>query len=921
MLVLAAALVIGAAPAPTVRQDYHSAWTLDFGTTQATPSAVTQVLKPKAADYYEALDQSVSAYWQARRDLGLVQPGERFIAPRAVVVRSSGSSSYSVRSQGGALTLEFPAEGNDPGPFTPEYRQLLIDTFAAAKPTMDVLFGQPFQGGTLRVYNMDNAIGDRDAVAGGLYLTDDGSGVPAIWFPVYLANETAVVNFIHCLFLAYLGPAIFDFDAWAEGFARAATMRTVLAGALPSGLDPDIVQSVILNSYDSSGHYSWHNQPALANSSFIAPNLRPIPLPVGGSLGGLFLMRYRMAGTAWAKVITEYPAFFSTFLASYYQDTSIRGNIPALSTLAQSTMNSLGGPGSTIEGRTFASWYRRQYVLDVKVARGRKTFVESIPITVGLGGEDFGVFAFWLSYFETLSGGNETLLQGTSYPIYWDATFARMFTSGQDDRMDIAGGFGSVTPNLPDVFGSGAVTQWYKAIVDIPVGDNLSRAIVPAGAIATAQDPTTKNFYGTVVGFDGAVAGGDPNTSGIVRLTLPGQAPVDAPLRNGAFGAIVPAPGLNAPKLARVDVVQVVSGNETILQTEFVNTWGDTLALAIQLDDEGSYFLPGGLAGGVQMVGFGARPYETDLAIVLGLPANETLVARWRQDRLAYDLYPALSGFAPGKGYMIRMPAAVPGFSVFGRLPGEQPYTVPLQVGWNQIVNPFPNDLPTTSVSVQRAADSPKTFSEAITAGWIDTQMFEFIPGANDPFSGLPEGGTMSPLSSFPAGKALFVRALAPEGVTITFRPDVFGAAAAPGGGGVPFGSWTAKLVATGLGVERSEVEFGQRIGAKDGYDVGIDCGLPPVWGGALQAMIRSGGTMYRDVRPHGINSWDVRLSGLRAGFTYTIRFEEVIGGILPYQLTFTDLTARRTLEVRRTTTYQFVANAPQRDFRVRSRY
>ena len=77
-----------------------------------------------------------------------------------------------------------------------------------------------------------------DAVVGGFYLDDNGSGEREIRFPVYAAPEAAAVNFVHCLLLAYLGSKDYGFDAFSEGLVRASTMRIArTAGALPASLD------------------------------------------------------------------------------------------------------------------------------------------------------------------------------------------------------------------------------------------------------------------------------------------------------------------------------------------------------------------------------------------------------------------------------------------------------------------------------------------------------------------------------------------------------------------------------------------------------------------------------------------------------------------------------------------------------------
>jgi hypothetical protein len=85
-------------------------------------------------------------------------------------------------TQGGDLVLVFDTTGARA--FPSDYRTFLETVFANAKATMNLVFGPPSLGGQVRVSNFDADIGDRDAVAGGYYLPDNGSGEREIRFPV-----------------------------------------------------------------------------------------------------------------------------------------------------------------------------------------------------------------------------------------------------------------------------------------------------------------------------------------------------------------------------------------------------------------------------------------------------------------------------------------------------------------------------------------------------------------------------------------------------------------------------------------------------------------------------------------------------------------------------------------------------------------
>ncbi|MEM4407905.1 MAG: hypothetical protein QXI19_04100, partial [Candidatus Caldarchaeum sp.] len=199
---------------------------------------------------------------------------------------------------------------------------------------------------------------------------------------------------------------------------------------------------------------------------------------------------------------------------------------------------------------------------------------------------------------------------------------------------------------------------------------------------------------------------------------------------------------------------------------------------------------------------------------------------------------------------------------------------------------------------------------------WIDSVMFTFQPGSADPFSGIPEGGTMLPTTFFEPGKGQFVRVLVPEGVTFTFRPSGFA-----GGGRDPARNpldsilWLGSIRVSGLGSEVSMAEIGQAYGATGGYDRGLDAHLPPLWGNALQAHLDANPPMYRDIRPPGVQTWQLSLTGLRRGAVYEVRISiRRQPGYTPI-LMMRDQSTGRTFLFRENTTYRFTAHGSEQRF------
>jgi hypothetical protein len=814
--------------------------------------------------------------------------------------RSIGDGSSGGRSPDNSIDLFFDTTG--PRAFPQQYRTLLQNVFNTARPTIDAVFAKPSWSGTVRVSNYDADIGDREAVAGGYFVFNNGAGQPEIRFPVYSSPEAAAVNFVHTLLLAYMGPHSYGFDAWQEGLARAATMRIVRTpGALPAGLDMELVEQVLENVYDVSSFYDWNNQRALGGARFIAPNLRDAQLPAGGSLGGIYLLRYQMAGTAWFKVLVEHPGFIAAYNRAFYAQPTAGGNVPALASMGHNVLNQLG-LGNTVEGRLFGEWMRRQFILAPENTYGQKLIVHPIPITTELAGSDFGVFLVQVTYFESMLNGNENLLSGTSYPIFWDHTFNRVFPSAQEDRMDIFAAYGSVVPNLPNL----ANGQPYRATVDIPVQDQIARAYLPAGAVATAANPVENNLYGTVVGLSG-LAG----STARVRVSSGATIFADVPVVNGAFGTRITHAGYQGNARLLVEVIERVGGIDNTVLSRRVNKGPGPIALDLRIGGD-TIFNFASLPRGINLIGFPLDPWVATPEQAMSIPSGQVLAARYSQARAAYDLYPQMEPFKQGNAYFVRLNEARNGLNVAGRTSPRTPIAVALRPGWNMIANPLNHTVATARVRVIRASDFPKTFAEAV-GNDIGADFFTFVRGNVDSASGAVETGTLTGATTFEPGKGYFVRVLAPEGVTLLFEPPSGqGIAGFPSDGRSPASvgasGWQmrARLIDGPLS---SDIIFGQTRSATRGYDRREDSGLPQGIGG-LQMYVQGPERMYRDIRHLGQpDNYVLEMEGLQAGKTYRVEMTIMRGRVNRFTV-YDPIAGIRRL-VRPNYTYTFRAKGP----------
>jgi hypothetical protein len=778
--------------------------------------------------------------------------------------------------------------------FPADYRQLLQDTFDTAKSTINAVYGQPVLGGTVLVSNYDSSIGDRQAVAGGYYTPNNGLGQREIRFPIYLSREAAAVNFLHCILLAYQGTTPYAFDVFQEGIARAAAARIARTSGVFPTFDPERVEQVLFNTYEVGGWYDWHNQRALGGRNFIASNLIRDPLPVGGTYGGLYLLRYRMAGSVWSKVLVEYPSFAAELNASLAADPTIAGDRDKLISASQAILNKLRPTSPTIEGLSFSDWAKRQYILETDDTNGTKALAQVTPILSGLSEPDFGVFNIELHYFRRDNSGSESLLSGVCYPVFWDTEFNnRISPSAQDDRMDIAGAYGSVGPNLPDSLG-----QPYRANVDLPVADVAPRLFLPAGSIATAAQPKANNFYGTISG----IALTPPSTY-TVRLRLDPASPIisEAPVTHYAFGATVASDDFVR---ARSLVVELVSNGTAILFQRRVNKGPGELALDLRVNEFTTFNLPDGIRRGLQGLGFPIEPLRSAAPELLGIPSTNLLLARYNSNAARYDLFPDSGAIQSAHGYLLRA-ENTSGLSIIGRRVLGHP-TWALKPGWNMVTLPVTGSFSISSARVLSNTSFPVIWSSAVGT-IVGNTVFEFSPGGNDPSTGAPEsGGFRSVTGLLEPGKMYFVRCLSSTGALVVFDPNLASTSSSRRSQvGIGANVWSMRVSV------RSAVEFGEVMiatsrTATDKFDAKEDSPPAPKVG-AFEVKLTGPAELYRDTRRTGNpHVYTMRFDGLVAGKTYSVQFTPEQG--YTNWVTLYDPTARKTFRPYRGGTYTFKA-------------
>lgn len=845
----------------------------------------------------------------------------QFSLPLRVVLTSNGEPLPAVRPLGPSkgpddIVPTFDASGSRVFPDT--YKTLLTDTFTQARPAMTALFGKPKVAGVVRVRNYDADIQDRRAISGGYYIPNGPDG-PEIRFPVYNSNVSAAVNYIHTLLLAYMGDSAYYSDAWNEGLVRAATMGVARTpGSLPGSPASDEVEATLDSLYDISAFYDWSSQPGLGAQPFIAPNLLNTTLPPGGNTGGPYLLRYLMAGTAFAKILAEYPGFAAEFNRQFYLAPAAYTTESALVALGQSVLNTLSGSGAaTIEGLSFADWVERQPILDARLNPGIKVVSQPFPISPNPGSSDFGVFGVIVHAFKTLPNGDELLLSGRSYPIFWRPDNIRFFTTSQEDTIDYSGGFGSIAPNFPSgTFNS----EMYRVTVDVPYQNQLTRTYLPAGGVATGSNTSGNNFFGTLVGLP-AVSG-----SSFYRINLSwvGGSENGIPVQNFAFGFNVADTNFLKAQPITVQVFLVNGASVTEVINRRVNKGVGSVGLDLRtaVADTSFFFnRPANLG----LFGIPLQPYRPNAADLLQTGDAGTLVAVYNSVLGRYEMYPDEGRLNVGTGWFHRGPSFA-GLTIRGRTSPNTPNSVALRPGWNSISSPVNQTLATTSVQVTTTTESLSTFAESLGV-ILGSSFFKYVP---DPV--LPDVGTYQEATNFVPGTGYFVRCLKQDGGVMAFmagappsRPTssksmqsmaaIGGGGSWGGGGGVIGGTdWQSSFAVESFTGLTSKTLFGQSTAASNGFDPKLDSDLPSGFGG-YQVYVQSSSPMYRDMRSRTTaQKFTINMDGLVPGKVYKVTYQPVTG---TKSLTLVDSEAGVNRTVSTAFTYSFTAKSTRKSITI----
>lgn len=810
----------------------QGALVIDVPAGSRSAADLRQLVLKQAVPIQRAHVQTVAQQMRRWKQRGVLPENAQMAVDMLVVLRDGGKIVQPARTRYGDGTLSFTFEGWNAG-----QEAFLRQVINTALPLIESVYGKPAQSGTVKVVNYDEQIGDRDAVAGGIF----NASTNEILFPVYNSQNSVIINLVHVLIHAFHGPLIFDYDAWEEGFARAVTVLVAHRVAQAMGVsDPDGFFNTDPN-YHALPFYDLLNQPALGNNVFIAPSLKQLPISPGW-LGGMYLPRMQMAGSAWLKVHLEDPEFFKKFNAQYYaqynpnESIKLSGDIPRLKAIAASVLAN----GGTVEGLPFDRWYERQYVLDTSVSFGKKIYAWVVPDRADEGKDNPGI-SMVVMYYQTTADGDEIPLNDVCYPIYWDYNQQnRLFLGAQYERIDIVDGEGTVAPLFINIGGA------QRVLIDLPLGGLHLRIPFAPGYGGTKTNPN--NLYGAVLGLD----------SGTVHISSNIGVQGSTTLSQGGFGIKLPSPAFE--QLARYTIT-IKDGNGNTVATRQVNLGYQEAVLTLEVTDS-AQTLTHTFPAGLRMISLPILPFASDNADALGVPRNQLLLAHWRQDTPGdnkYLLYPTAPPFRPGVGYWVKLRSTVIA-DIRGVTPRtDQNFTIATTYGWNQIGNPFTTPVDVSDIEVQYLLNDPVPFATAVGKGWVGGTIWRYNPSTN----------SYEPATTLQPWEGYWLRVLVAEGVTLTFpAPVASGASLSRTRQSVGAKTdWQIALTAS-AGDSRAQVRVGQAAGAGDGFDPAYDSEAPPDFGQML-----SFGVLNPDWgTAAGIYAADVRRSGARATWNLQVR-------------------------------------------------
>nr|CAA9227506.1 hypothetical protein AVDCRST_MAG63-806 [uncultured Armatimonadetes bacterium] len=911
LFLLLALSVLGVFPADSRAQRYTNVVNNRFATVSSGPQS-SLIVDVQAGANRETVQQAVQrrlkADWTAR---GRALAPQIRQALKARLLKGNGVvpvSTLVLTRQNGRMVLPAPTRQTGTNALTFSYsgwdgasEAFLRDFQQRAYPLIQNLYGAPFWSGNVEVVNAgtleSSSLPEVRRLAFGGYDVSAGR----ILLPIYSDGPNVNLQSVKHAYLllmlhAFHGPAYLQYDAWEQGFTRAAA--SVIARQPDLGFSDGSAN----NLYSLLRFYDLLNQPALGNPTFFPPSQTDIPISGQFTIAKMLFPRMGMSGAAWLKVFIENPNFFRAFNEAYYARLAqgdvqnLPGNVPALRGIA-------GGLVGGVEGLPFADWYERQYILDTSIAPGNKLYAYVIPFEPeDNNGQREQSASVTLVYYRSLPNADEQLLNGRAYATYLDADNFALDLGPSAAQTTIQDGEGFLTTlNFPAEGDSNRYTM------DFHVGNETARTFVTFGLSGDFQ----------------LVVFGAPEGGTRLRVEQTSINPVqtrvaEAEVKNGAASVNL---GTGGNDLATTSVTAVLPDGTTSGPYRF-NT-GDGFAYVVLRVDGGVRLHTHTFPAGLSLVSLPVRPLQTDVAGALGVPATNFLLSYWDPTTSSYQTYtngPSVQPLQPGRAYWLKaVPNAVT-VNVNGAAPPQDTdLTVSLPYGWNLVGTPF-DQTNVSDLQVQLLQNPPVTWEQAVADNLVAAEPYGFAPTAG-----------YLPTTTFAQWQGYWVRVLTPSGVTLII-PNPQGRAqsraqrSAAAGRGTPPPSakrpeWSLRLLARARGAEgpAATATLGAAPGATANFDNRWDREAPPAITPSLALGFphadwkSAGGRYVADFRPAspGRATWDVQVTSPDGG-DVTLTWDGL--GTLPRsaRVTLVDKASGARTFLRGQSSYTFAAAAGQ---------
>ena len=675
-----------------------------------------------------------------------IRKGGRLVLPSASRARTRAVG-------GGNLTFTFTG-------FAATDQAFLQSVVNNVYPAIVSLYGAPAVSSTVEVVNagsFDNStIPEVQRAAFGSYDVSHNR----ILLPIFASNESFVQAFILNMIHAFHGPAVLQYDAWEQGFARAAAAIVARQTAGVVGIsDPTASYLFSLLQF-----YDLLNQPALGNSTFFPSSQAAIQLDSTGRAGGMLVPRLGMSGAAWLKVYIENPDFFRQFNAAYYAQfdpnaqPSLAGNVPALRALAAPLLP------HGVEGIDWNAWFQQQFILDTSASSGEHLYAFVIPGPFDPKSATQGQStAIPLTYYIGQKNGDETLpANATAYATYFDSTNARISLGGAADSSRITNGEGSLTTLLMPT----ANSETGRITLDVHVGSVTTRSYFPSGY--------TGDFQAVVLG---------PNSAGDVTvketsISAGATRNQTATVANSAFAVNL---GTTSTDLG-ITAVSINSGGVTANYR--VNTGDGQYYAVIRRGQSGGgpitvshTFNTGDVPN---LVTFPVRPLNPIVDQALGLAGSAFVLSYWNTQQNAYETsipgQPSVTPLTTGHGYWFKLEPTAAGGSGVVTVTGIPPetdtdFTLNCPYGWNMIGSPFAQPIDLGNILIQYAQNGAISYPDAVARSLVAAQPFAWDPGTSAYQATSTLDGTN--------WQGYWLRVLVPGGVTLLLPgPDALTRAA-----------------------------------------------------------------------------------------------------------------------------------------------